>query len=363
MKIQNHIMKFVADGGDSVESLFKSFKDLYNHALSKQGVKGLTFEALDYNEKEKAVNEAMIDEIIKRAQLPAEARQNLASFANHPNIGWATFAVISNLVDSVMPVSLDSIIGNWAEIQYNPGYGNVYEFRTRFQGFLKVTKFSRGKRLPELQRTNAGVFTLTPELHALAVDTDLYRLLMGIDSIAELAILVSRSMAQAIANETLLAFEGAVAALPTGAGGLSVSGYTQNDLMDLAARIQAWTGIMPMVVGTRVALSAVIPDTASPLVDLSSSYVQNGYLTTAFGLPMFVLPQAAGDVPYTGAISDNYIYIIPADNKPVKVAVGGEMTFSDSGRMFADLRNTVGLFKEFAVGVPVGSVFGAIELV
>ena len=363
MKIQNHIMKFVADGGSSVESLFKSFKDLYNHALTKQGVKGLTFEAVDYNEKEKAVNEAMVDEIIKRAQLPADARQNLSSYANHPNIGWATFAVISNLVDSVMPVSLDSLIGNWAEIQYNPGYGNVYEFRTRFQGYLKVTKFSRGKRLPELQRTNAGVFTLVPELHALAADTDLYRLLMGIDSVAELAILVSQSMAHAISNEALLAFEGAVAALPTGAGGLSVTGYTQKDLMDLASRIQAWTGVVPMVIGTRVALSAVVPDTVSPLMDLGSSYVQNGYLTTAFGLPMFVLPQAAGDTPYTGLISDNYIYVIPADNKPVKVAVGAEMTFSDSGRMYADLRTTVGLFKEFSVGVPTGSVFGAIELV
>lgn len=363
MKIQNHIMKFIADGGESVESLFKSFKDLYNHALAKQGVKGLTFEALDYNEKEKAVNEAMVDEILKRAQLPADAKQNLSAFANHPNIGWATFAVISNLVDSVMPISLESIIGNWAEIQYVPGYGNVYEFRTRFQGFLKVTKFSRGKRLPELQRTNQGAFTLVPELHALAADTDLYRLLMGIDSIAELAILVSRSMAHAIANEALVAFQGAVAALPTGAGGLSVSGYTQKDLMDLAARVQAWTGVMPMVVGTRVALSAIVPDTVSPVMDLDSSYVQNGYLTTAFGLPMFVLPQAAGDVAYTGLIPDDYIYVIPADNKPVKVAVGAEMTFSDSGRMFADLRNTVGLFKEFAVGVPVGSVFGAIELV
>lgn len=362
MKIQNHIMKFVDDGGESVESLFKSFKDLYNHALSKNGVKGLTFEAIDYNEKEKAVNEAMVDEIIKRAQLPAEARQNLSAFANHPNIGWATFAVISNLVDSVMPISLDSIMGNWAEIQYNPGYGNVYEFHTRFQGFLKVTKFSRGKRLPELQRTNSGVFTLVPELHALSADTDLYRLLMGIDSIAELAILVSRSMAQAIANEALVAFEGAVSALPTGASGLSIVGYTQKDLMDLAARVQVWTGIAPTVVGTRVALSSIVPTTASPMIDLSSEYVQNGYLTTAFGLPVFVLPQAAGSALYTTAMSDNYIYIIPTDAKPVKVAVGAEMTFSDSGRMFADLRSTVGLFKEFAVGVPMGSVFGAIEL-
>lgn len=363
MKTQNHIMKFVADGGDSMEALFRSFKDLYSHALSKSGVKGLTFENLDYAEKEKAVSSAMVDEIIRRANLPAEAKNDLEKYVNYPTMAWATFAVISNLVDSVMPVSLDTAIGNWAEIQYNPGYGNVYEFRTRFNGFLKVTKFSRGKRLAELQRTNAGVFRLTPELHALSVDVDLYRLIMGIDSVADLAILVSRSMLNAIAQETLIAFEGAVASLPTGAAGLKATGYTQQTLMEIAGRVQAWTGGgTPMVIGTRVALSHIVPDTVSPLLNMDSSYVEYGYLTTAFGLPMFVLPQVAGATPYETAISDGWIYIMPVDNKPVKVALGGEMQAVDNGRMFADLKTVVTLYKEFAVGVPITPVFGAIEI-
>ena len=363
MKTQNHIMKFVADGGDSMEALFRSFKDLYAHALSKSGVKGLTFENLDYSEKEKAVSSAMVEEIIRRANLPDEARNDLEKYINYPTMAWATFAVISNLVDSVMPVSLDTVIGNWAEIQYNPGYGNVYEFRTRFNGFLKVTKFSRGKRLAELQRTNAGVFRLTPELHALSADVDLYRLIMGIDSVADLAMLVARSMTNAIAQETLIAFNSAVATLPTGTSGLLVNGYTQQDLMALAGRVQAWTGGgTPMVIGTRLALSKVLPTGTSPLVAIDSNYVQYGYLTTAFGLPMFVLPQVAGANPYETAIPDDYIYIMPLDNKPVKVALGGEMQAVDNGRMFADLKTVVTLYKEFAVGVPITPVFGAIKL-
>jgi len=364
MKIQNHIMKFVADGGDSMEALFRSFKDLYSHALSKSGVKGLTFENLDYSEKEKAVSSAMVEEIIRRANLPADAKNDLEKYVNYPTMAWATFAVISNLVDSIIPVSLDTAIGNWAEIQYNPGYGNVYEFRTRFNGFLKVTKFSRGKRLAELQRTNVGVFRLTPELHALSADVDLYRLIMGIDSVADLAILVARSMTNAIAQETLIAFSGAVANLPDDPDlGLVATGYTQQDLMQIAGRVQAWTGgATPMVIGTRLALSYVLPSEATPLIDTDSRYVENGYLTTAFGLPMFVLPQVAGAEPFGTALSDEYIYIMPVENKPVKVAIGGEMQAVDNGRMFADLKTVVSLFKEFAVGIPTDPVFGAIKV-
>lgn len=359
MKLQNHIITFAKNDEDTLR-LFASFGDYYNEYLSKRGVDGLHFDKeISFSEKEEKVNAAIIKEVAKRAGFAVEdLKENLSS----PMTGWATYAIITNLVDSVMPESLDRYIGLWADVQFG-GYGDIFEFRKEFAGFLKVTKAGRAQRLAERQRIVKGAYKIEPENHMLTMETDLYRLLLGLDSLAEMAALVVRSMANAIANEALSSLSGAVSALPTGASGLVVTGYTQKTMMELIGKVRAWSGGgTPWIVGTPAALSDIIPTAAYASLPVDSRYFALGHVTQALGSPVFALPQVPGASAYDVAFSDDIIYILPAAGKPIKVGVGGEMRHTSGAFDYADLTQTVTMWKEFGVAAATGMVFGAVNL-
>jgi hypothetical protein len=359
MKLQNHIVTFAKNDADTL-SLFASFGDYYNEYLSKRGVSDLRFSSdITFSEKEEKVNEAIVKEVAKRAGFAVEdLKENLSS----PMTGWATYAVITNLVDSIMPESLERYIGLWADIQFG-GYGDVFEFRKDLVGFLKVTKAGRAQRLAERQRVVKGAYRVETENHMLTMETDLYRLLLGLDSLAEMAALVVRSMAQAIANEALSALSVAVSALPTGTSGLVVSGYTQKTMMELISKVRAWSGGgVPWIVGTPAALSDIIPTAAYASLPVDSRYFALGHVTQAMGSPVFALPQLVGASAYDTALADDVIYILPSSGKPIKVGVGGEMRHSSGTFDYADLSQTVTMWKEFGVVAATGMVFGAVEL-
>lgn len=360
MKLQNHILAFAKNDNETIK-LFNSFSDYYNHFLSNKGVKGLDYKAdVTFAEKETAINEAMVSEIMKRANVSSgtDIREQMDS----PMIQWASFAIISNLVDTVLPVSLEQYLGSWADIQYG-GYGDIFEFRKSFNGFLKVTKAGRAQRLAELQRIVPGALKIEPEPHMLTMETDLYRLILGLDSLAEMTALVARSMANAIAVEAMSALANAVSGLSNDATtGLRVAGYSQANLMAIASRVEAWTGTTPWIIGTGAALSAIVPSAVGANIPVDSNYVAIGHVTTAFGYPVFRLPQIPGATAYGTGLDDEILYIIPSAGKPIKVAVGGEMRNTTSTFEFANLKQTVTMFKDFGVALATGAVFGAIEL-
>ncbi len=359
MKLQNHIITFAKNNADTL-SLFASFEDYYNEYLSRHGVSNLHFSTdISFGEKEDKVNEAIVKEVAKRAGFAVEdLKDNLSS----PMTGWAAYAVISNLVDSVIPESLERYVGMWADVQFG-GYGDVFEFRKEMTGFLKVTKAGRAQRLAERQRIVKSAYRVETENHMLTMETDLYRLLLGLDSIAEMTALVVRSIAQSIANESLSALSGAVSALPTGTSGLVVTGYTQKDMMELIGKVRAWSGGgTPWVIGTGAALSAIVPTATYASIPIDSRYMELGHVAQAFGSPIFELPQVAGATPYDTLFSNDIIYILPASGKPIKVGVGGEMRHSSGTFDYADLTQTVTMWKEFGVLAATGLVFGVINL-
>ena len=360
MKLQNHIISF-ASNDEHTLALINSFKDYYNSYLKENGVDIAVKDTVSFAEKEQKINEAIHEEIVKRSNLPEGT--SVADKASNPLVQWATFAIITNLVDSVIPESLSRYIGLWADVQYG-GYGDIFEFRRGFAGVLKVTKAGHAQRLSELQRiVKAGVI-VRPENHMLTMETDLYRLMLGLDSVAEMTAIVTRSMAEAIATEAFSALANAVSALPTDATlGLVVTGYTQKALMKLIGKVQAYNGGMtPWIVGTAAALSEIIPTATYASLPVDSRYFALGHVTQALGSPVFVLPQLAGTALYTTALSDAILYIMPVSGKPIKVAVGGEMQYESATYANANLKKTVTMQKDFGVAAVTGMVFGVMNL-
>lgn len=95
MKYENSKSHYIVADGEPVESLFLEIFPGIFITISFQA----NMNPLIIVEEKSAVNEAMVDEIIQVLLVALNrARQNLASFANHPNIGWATFAVVAILL-------------------------------------------------------------------------------------------------------------------------------------------------------------------------------------------------------------------------------------------------------------------------
>ena len=363
MRLQNHVLQFASNDSD-VLKLLKSFGDYYNHYLSMKGIEGIDFsKEVSFKDKEDAINNAIVKEVVKRSGLGSEAIEDIGSFADSPTVRWATFAVITNLIDTAVPVSLDRLITPWADIQYG-GYGDTFKFVTGYNGFLKVTRSGRAQRLAERQRLVKGEFYVQPEPHMLTLETDLYRLLLGLDSLAEMTAIVTRSMAHAIASEAFAAIGTAVAALPSGANGLLVNGYTQDDLARLITRVSAYSGGgVPWIMGSLHAVSRILPEATMASIPVDSDYFALGHVTRAMGSPVFVLPSAPAGEPYGTTPADDTIYILPSYGKPIKVGVGGQMRHQSGQFDHADLTQTTTMWKDFGVEAATGVVFGAIRLV
>lgn len=363
MRLQNHIMQFASEDADSMK-LVESFNDYYLHYMGMQGAKGVDYSKnVTFKEKEQAINQAILDEVIRRSGVPESQTSNMATFASHPSVTWATFAVITTLIDTAVPISLDRLIAPWADIRYG-GYGDSFKFTSASTGFLKVTRAGRAQRLAERQRIVRGEFMVETEPHMLTLETDLYRLLLGLDSLAEMTAAVTRSMANAIAGEALAALGTAVTELPTGADGLLVNGYTQDDLVKLINRVAAYNGGgIPWIMGSLPAVSKILPEATLASISVDSDYFALGHVTRAMNSPVYVLPPAPLGAPYGTAPSDDIIYIMPVFGKPIKVGVGGEMRHQSGQFDYADLTQTTTMWKDFGVLAATGTVFGAIRLV
>jgi hypothetical protein len=124
-------------------------------------------------------------------------------------------------------------------------------------------------------------------------------------------------------------------------------------------------GAKPIIVGTQLALSKIMPNDANYRYLLDSDYVKVGYVKTIGGFDTFVLPQVADwQNPYQTTLRDDIIYIIsPSSQKLVKTALEGN-TFSNDRDAFrsANLTQTWTMFKSWGTGIATNSVAAAIVL-
>ena len=120
MRIPNQVVAFA--GGEANLGVYKMFEDYFQHYRSLNGAKNAEFQTsvtnsagvatpISFSEKEEKLNGALRREILRVAGI-----QNLDSFpietwASHPTLKWATFAVVSAMIDMVLPQTVIDSIG------------------------------------------------------------------------------------------------------------------------------------------------------------------------------------------------------------------------------------------------------------
>lgn len=349
-----------------------AFKDYMNHFMSEtRGVSGLTYDrSKSFADKDQKMNAVIRKEISRLSGIDMSDNSNISQvmLANHPNFKWASFAVINSLIDMVLPDILDKSVGIYSEQRFGK-FGDSFSFEVKPNDLFYVSKAGRDQRTVEFQRQFNGMVTITPENREITVFVNFYRVLCGMDSIADFVMKAVLSLEANIARETYMAFDTAVSELlttPVDGEMHLAGGFDQKTAVKLAQRVSAFNNGAPAVfVGTKSALSEIMPADANYRYTLDSEYVRMGYIRNAFGYDVIELNQIANwKDPYKLALNDSRIYVMsPSSQKIVKVCYEGDSyTTNLAAQTSANLTETTTINKSYGIGVATNAIVGVIDL-
>lgn len=355
----------------SHKDLVDAFLDYWNHyrAINPGDREKKTFEydtKVSFEEKESIINKLLIKEVIKRSGVPYAAEEPIDKWFWHPNIIHETFAIVGALIDMVLPQSIIDTIGVYSSVKVG-GWGDSFKFDIKPRDLFSVSLAGKRQKRAEINKQFTGTKTVVPEFREITVGVSMYRVLAGIDSLADLTAKALLSIETQMAVDVYNLFFNTMVALDsTALTGLYVAGYTQDALVDLAQRVTAWNGgAKATIVGTQRALVQVFPDDVNYRYDIESDYVKLGYLKTAFGYDLLALPQVV-DVtnPFAVKLSNSYLWLIsPMQQKLIHLCLEGSM-LSNSETAFdkADLSQSTTFIKAWGVVLATGAVAGTLSL-
>lgn len=364
MKLSRNVMAFAA----SNMPLFSAFDDMWKHYQYKNGNKKQyeydTSKTLE--EKEIALNSALIDYIIKRSGINYANKDNIVEWFYHPAVIHEAFAVVGAMVDMVLPDSIMDSIGLFTSV-HQGGFGDSFNFTVKPRDIFVVSKHGHGQRTTEVHRQYSGNVTIVPEPRELTAAVSLYGVLSGKESLAEFASKIIHSMETAVSLDCYDLFATTMSNLDaTATTGLRVSGYSQASLLRLCEQVSAWSmGAKPVVAGTAQALLNVLPDDANYRYFLSDEYVKLGYVPTISGYDLLMIPQVADmSTPFGLRLATDRIWVIaPGSQKIVKLCLEGS-TLTHTSQPFdnADLSQTTTFIKMWGTGVATNAIAGCITL-
>ena len=374
-KIQSQVLAFA--GGEQNLGVYKMFQDYWNHYQANNGKKNVEFQsttvvngkevALSFSEKEQALNKALIKEIARKAGIANLNDFPLATWASHPTLRWASFAVVSAMVDMVLPQTMIDSIGMYTDVKAI-GWGDSAAFDITSRDLFVVSKAGRAKRQTELHKQYKGQVTILPEPRQIAVSVALHRVLAGNESLAEFVSKAVLSLESQMTVDVYNTFATAMAAIDnTASTGLRVAGYSQAEFVRLSQQVRAWNGgANPVAIGTQAALANILPADANYRYDIDSEFVKLGYIRNFQQTDILMLPQVAdyAGTPFGLKLSDSTIWIVsPAVNKLVKLVLEGNMlAYSDSTYANADLSQNANLMKSYGTGIATNAVAATITL-
>jgi hypothetical protein len=372
-KLPSNVITFAAGKTE----LYEQAQDWWNQYRSMNGAKGLSFSTkaeksdgqlvdVSFAEKEELLNQALKREIMRVAGIGNLDQFPVETWATHPMLRWGTFAVVSALLDVLIPDTLIDSIGLYSDVR-TIGWGDSAAFDIEPRDLFVVSKAGRGKRIAEMHKQFKGQVTIVPEMREITVAVSLMRILAGKESLAAFVSKAVRSIETAVTVDVYTTFATAMASISnTPTSGLRVAGYSQVDFVNLSQKVAAYTNSRPIAIGTQRALANILPVDANYRYDLDSSeFVKLGYIRNFQGTDIMVLPQVADwESPFQLKLSDATIWIIaPSANKLVKLVLeGNTLSHADDTWSNANLLQTTTLLKSWGSAVATNSIGATITL-
>ncbi len=238
----------------------------------------------------------------------------------------------------------------------NLALGDENYFYIEDNTLFTVNETAEGIRSSLRTRINRGKHETIPTiLHTIETYEELNRLLAGRIDLVEFVDKIRRSFAEYRLQTIYNTFYEGISGLPSVFG---VTGsYVEDKLIDLIAHVEASTGGDALILGTKKALSKV--DTAVISESAKERYNQMGYYGLFNGTPMMSIKQSHKLGTYDFAISDNDIWVVTSNDKPIKFVTEGDALF-DVGSPFdnADMTTDILTGERWGVGIVLNKLYG-----
>lgn len=301
------------------------------------------------------------NEVLRQAFIDLNGGSTKLDFRSLRRNKVEMFEIIEQILENTVLEGLpeDSFFHQFVEYK-NVALGDQNSFYVPDKTMLVVSEIADGTTALRRQRLDVGQnISIPTSLKGIKIYEHLSRLLSGRVDFNEMLDALEKAFKLRINNDVYNAFVGSFASLP--AGFTTSGGFDEGAMLDIIEHVEASTGKTAMLAGTRKALrkvtTAVVSDTAKEDV------YKMGYYGNFNGTPMMRIKQVHDIGTYNFKLSENDVYVVTTDEKPVKFVTEGEVRILDGNAMAnADLTQDYFFANKYGTGVVITDLFGKYEI-
>lgn len=245
--------------------------------------------------------------------------------------GTGTFAIIEEIIDEVVPQAVEDRTQAFAEIRNFARNDQIkFDVQTSYASRRRMYKaLKKGARggIYKAYRVDGYSLTMSTEVYTVGYFMTLEELLLGTRTVAELINIIADAWAEKVFVEVMEAMQAAAAAAPSVNKTTTASTAFNAASLDSIVRIVSAYG-NPVIMGFRKELGLLNNALGNDysLADYDDIR-QQGYVGIYKGTPLVELPNYL--ITHTASaanflFTEGTIYVMPADERPVKVAFQGE---------------------------------------
>ncbi len=240
----------------------------------------------------------------------------------------AAFALIEEALDKEVPKALENVLGRFAEIQ-TFGRNDEVVFKLGKMGKnrakLGITKGARGG-IYRARRLDTASFQVPVGIETVGIFVTLEDLLSGTYTLAELYANIVEGFQERIYVMTVKALTDANAAVSFGDNHVQVSSSLtlEQAVIDSVNVVKQYGS--PLILGFYSQIAKLTNKVADRISEADLDEIRRvGYISIFKGTPVVEIPNyLVNETNEEWVLDDQYVYVIPADAKPVKVALKGD---------------------------------------
>ena len=370
-KLANSIVTFAGNN----TTVYEMFSDYYNHysdeilhknigsydRTNKDGV------AVSFAQKDEQMRKATIAEVERVANCTIPEGMSYQLFASHPTLSWAAMSVVTMMIETILPRTVVDSIGLYTDMRF-VDWGDVPLFEIPNRAFPVVSKAGSASRTQLLQKFYRGNNTVSVENHKVSLTVDMYAVLAGRQSLAEVARKAVIAIEADMTQEAYAAVKKGLTDV-TVPKELHVTGAFDLDaLLGVAQRVEAYNyGMKPVLLATPRGAMKILPNSADGYrLNADAKNPEIGLVRTLLDYDVMIMRQVATPdyKNYGLALDDNLIMVVsPAADKLVRgVIEGSTLTHTNEFGDNADLSSNWSLNKRYGFGYMSGAIAGAYTL-
>ena len=271
------------------------------------------------------------------------------------------FSIVEEIIQKIV---VEGLTGNEFFMQMvdyrNLALGDENEFVVPDNSLFTVSDIAEGTQGIRRQRLNgATTVTVKTQLKAIKIYEELNRVLSGRIDFNDFIARVSKSFTNKTKEDIYTAFQGSFSSLP--ATFAQSGSFSEDGLITLIEHVEAATGEDATITGTKAALRKVTQATISD--SAKEDIYGMGYYGKFNGTPMVAMKQVHKTGTYDFALTDNDIYVLAGNTKPIKFVTEGDSMIITGNPIDNQMLQQEFLYTDrYGVGVIINSMYGIFRI-